>query len=176
MYGLVKAPVNGWTSSSSLIFFGIAIVALIAFVLNEQRVKHPLVPLGIFRIRNLSGADLMMFCMTAGMFSIFFFTTLYMQEVLGYSPIKTGLCFLVMPIIIAVVATNVPRLIQKIGYKPILMIAPLFVSGGLFWLSHIPVHGSFWADVAPGLALMAFGMGGVFVGGTVAATSRRAAQ
>jgi EmrB/QacA subfamily drug resistance transporter len=171
VYGLVEAPNKGWTSTSSLIFFAIAIVALIAFVLNEQRVKHPLVPLGIFRIRNLSGADSLMFFMSAGLFSIFFFTTLYMQEVLGYSPIKTGLCFLVMPIIIAIVATNIPRVIQKIGYKPILVVMPLFVSGGLFWLSHIPVNGSFWSDVAPGLSLMAFGMGGVFVGGTVAATS-----
>lgn len=171
VYALVKAPSNGWTATSSLIFFAIAIAALVAFVLNERRVKHPLVPLSIFRIRNLSGADLLMFCMAAGMFSIFFFTTLYMQEVLGYSPIKTGLCFLIMPIIIAIVATNVPRIIQRVGYKPILMIAPLFVSAGLFWLSHIPVDGSFWTDVAPGLSLMALGMGGVFVSGTVAATS-----
>ena len=171
VYGLVKAPTNGWTATSSLIFFGVAIVALIAFVINEQRSKHPLVPLGIFRIRNLAGADLMMLCMSAGLFSIFFFTTLYMQEVLGYSPVKTGLSFLIMPAIIAIVATNVPRIIQRVGYKPILMIAPLFVSGGLFWLSHIPVNGQFWTDVAPGLALMAFGMGGVFVSGTVAATS-----
>lgn len=171
VYGLVKAPINGWTSTSSIVFFTIAATALVAFVINEQRVKHPLVPLSIFRIRNLSGADLLMFCMAAGMFSIFFFTTLYMQEVLGYSPIKTGLCFLIMPVIIAIVATNVPRIIQKVGYRPILIVAPLFVSVGLFWLSRIPVHGSFWADVAPGLALMALGMGGVFVAGTVAATS-----
>jgi EmrB/QacA subfamily drug resistance transporter len=171
VYGLVKAPANGWTSTSSLVFFAVAIVALAAFVLNERRAEHPLVPLSIFRIRNLSGADLLMFCMAAGMFSIFFFTTLYMQEVLGYSPIKTGLCFLIMPIIIAIVATNVPRVIQRIGYKPILMVAPLVVSAGLFWLSYIPVDGSFWADVAPGLALMALGMGGVFVAGTVAATA-----
>lgn len=171
VYALVEAPSKGWTSTTSLVFFAVAIVALVCFVINEQRSKHPLVPLSIFRIRNLAGADLMMFCMSAGLFSIFFFTTLYMQEVLGYSPVKTGLCFLIMPLIIAVVATNVPRVIQRIGYKPILMIMPLFVSGGLFWLSHIPVHGSFWSDVAPGLALMAFGMGGVFVGGTVAATS-----
>lgn len=171
VYGLVKAPINGWTSESSLIFFGIAIAALTAFIINERRSKHPLMPLHIFRIRNLTGADLLMFSMSAGMFSIFFFTTLYLQEILGFSPIKTGLSFLIMPIIIAIVATNVPRLIQKIGYKPILMVAPLIVAGGLFWLSHIPVDGTFWGDVAPGLSLMALGMGGTFVAGTVAATS-----
>lgn len=171
VYGLVKAPINGWTSDSSLIFFGISIAALVGFIINEHRTKHPLMPLHIFRIRNLAGADLLMFSMSAGMFSIFFFTTLYLQQILGFSPIKTGLSFLIMPIIIAVVATTVPRLIQRIGYKPILMVAPLFVAIGLYWLSHIPVQGDFWTHVAPGLALMALGMGGTFVAGTVAATS-----
>jgi MFS family permease len=109
--------------------------------------------------------------MAAGMFSIFFFTTLYMQEVLGYSPVKTGFSFLVIPIIIAIAATNVPRLVQRIGYRPILIVAPLFVSAGLFWLSHIPVNGTFWGNIAPGMALLALGMGSTFVSVTIAATS-----
>jgi EmrB/QacA subfamily drug resistance transporter len=171
VYGLVKAPVNGWTSTSSLIFFGAAIVLLAFFIYNENRVKHPLMPLGIFRIRNLSGADALMFCMSAGLFSIFFFTTLYMQNILGYHPFKTGLDFFIMPVIIALIAPNVPRLIQRIGYKPILVVSPLLVSGGLFWLSHIPVNGTYWANVAPGLVLMAIGMGLTFVSATIAATS-----
>ena len=142
VYGLVKAPASGWTSHSSLLYFGIAIAALVLFLINESRVKHPLVPLKIFRIRNLAGADSMMLCIAAGLFSIFFFTTLYLQEVLGYTPIKTGVSFLVIPIAIAITATNVPRVIQKIGYKPILMVAPLVVSAGLFWLLNLlPVGG-----------------------------------
>ncbi|MEK7059445.1 MAG: MFS transporter, partial [Patescibacteria group bacterium] len=117
------------------------------------------------------GADLLMLCMAAGMFSIFFFTTLYLQQILGYTPIKTGLSFLVVPFAVAISATNVPRLIQKVGYKPILMIAPLVVSSGLFWLSHIPVDGTFWGNVAPGLILLGLGMGGTFVAATIAGTS-----
>jgi EmrB/QacA subfamily drug resistance transporter len=171
VYALVKAPTQGWTDGTTLIYFAIAIVALAAFIVNEQRAKHPLVPLGIFRIRNLSGADSLMLFITAGMFSVFFFTTLYLQQVLGYTPIKTGVSFLIVPVVIAITATNIPRLIQKIGYKPILMVAPLLVSGGLFYLSHIPVDGSFWADVAPGMILMGFGMGATFVSVTIAATS-----
>ncbi len=171
VYALVKAPSNGWTSHSSLLFFGIAIVALVSFIINEQRAEHPLVPLRIFRIRNLSGADSLMLCMTAGMFSIFFFTTLYLQEILGYTPIKTGVSFLVVPIAIAITATNVPRLVQRIGYKPILMVAPLFVSTGLFLMSHIPVNGTFWGNVAPGMIVMGLGMGATFVSVTIAATS-----
>ena len=171
VYTLVKAPVEGWTSSVSLLHFGIAIAALVAFVINEHRAKHPLMPLHIFRNRNLVGADLLMLCMAAGMFSIFFFTTLYLQQILGYTPIKTGLSFLVVPFAVAISATNVPRLIHKVGYKPILMIAPLVVSSGLFWLSHIPVDGTFWGNVAPGLILLGLGMGGTFVAATIAGTS-----
>lgn len=171
VYALVKAPSNGWTSETSLIFFGISIVALVAFIINESRAKHPLMPLSIFKIRNLSGADSLMLFMAAGMFSIFFFTTLYLQQVLGYTPIKTGVSFLIVPFAVALTATNVPRLIQKIGYKPILVVAPLAVSSGLFWLSHIPVNGTFWGNVAPGMILLGLGMGATFVSATIAATS-----
>jgi EmrB/QacA subfamily drug resistance transporter len=171
VYALVKAPADGWTSHTSLTFFAIAIVALILFVRNENRSEHPLVPLKIFRIRNLAGADLLMLCMASGLFSVFFFTTLYLQEILGYSPVKTGLSFLVVPVAIAITATNVPRVIQKIGYKPILMVAPLVVSAGLFWVSHIPVDGTFWGNVAPGMILLGLGMGATFVSATIAATS-----
>lgn len=171
VYALVKAPALGWTQHVSLTYFTISIVALVAFIINESRVKHPLVPLRIFRIRNLAGADVLQILMAAGMFSIFFFTTLYLQEVLRYSPVKTGFSFLIIPIIIAIAATNVPRLVQKIGYRPILIVAPLFVSAGLFWLSHIPVQGNFWTDVAPGMSLLALGMGSTFVSVTIAATS-----
>jgi EmrB/QacA subfamily drug resistance transporter len=171
VYALVKAPSLGWTQHATLTYFAISIIALIAFVLNENRVAHPLMPLRIFRIRNLSGADTLQLLMAAGMFSIFFFSTLYLQEILGYSPVKTGFSFLIIPIIIAIAATNVPRLVKKIGYRPILIVAPLFVSAGLFWLSHIPVHGTFWSNVAPGMSLLALGMGSTFVSVTIAATS-----
>jgi len=171
VYGLVKAPMEGWTSSGSLWHFGAALALLAFFIYNESRAKHPLMPLGIFRIRNLSGADSLMLLLAAGLFSVFFFTSLYIQEVLGYSPVRTGFSFLIVPITIAIVATNVPRLVRRVGYRPILIIAPLFVSAGLFWLSHIPVNGTYWADVAPGLLLMGLGMGSTFVSVTIAATS-----
>jgi EmrB/QacA subfamily drug resistance transporter len=171
VYALVKAPGLGWTSATSLTWFGLSLAALVAFVINESRAKHPLVPLRIFRIRNLTGANLLQLCMAAGMFSIFFFTTLYAQEILGYSPVKTGVSFLILPVIIAIAATNVPRLVKRIGYRPILIVAPLFVSAGLFWLSHIPVHGTYWGNLAPGMILLAFGMGATFVSVTIAATS-----
>jgi len=171
VYGLVKAPSNGWLSSTSLIFFGIAIAALVGFIINEKRAKHPLIPLDIFKIRNLSGANSMQLLISASIFSVFFFVTLYLQEVLGYTPLKTGLSFLVVPIVIGFTASQAPKLVAKFGYKKILVVAPLLVSSGLFYLSHIPVNGTFWGNVAPGMILFAFGMGATFVSITIAATS-----
>ena len=171
VYALVKAPALGWTEHSTLTYFAISLVLLVFFVINESRVKHPLMPLRILRIRNLWSADLLMLLMAAGLFSVFFFTTLYMQEILGYTPVKTGVSFLVVPVAIAISATNVPRLIKRIGYKPILIVAPLIVSAGLFWVSHLPVHGTFWGNIAPGMILLGLGMGATFVSVTIAATS-----
>jgi EmrB/QacA subfamily drug resistance transporter len=171
VYALVKAPELGWTDHMTLIYFGISAVALIGFIWNEGRAKHPLMPLSIFKIRNLAATNILQMCVTAGMFSIFFFTTLYLQEVLGYTPIKTGVSFLIIPVVVAIAATNVPRIIQKVGYRPILMVAPLLISGGLYWLSRIPVDGTFWGNVAPGMILMGLGMGASFVSITIAATS-----
>jgi predicted MFS family arabinose efflux permease len=171
VYALVKAPTYGWTEHRTLIYFAISFGLLALFIINESRAAHPLMPLRILRIRNLWSADLLMLLVAAGLFSIFFFTTLYMQEVLGYTPVKTGASFLVVPIAIAITATNVPRLIKRIGYRPILIVAPLIVSSGLFWVSHLPVHGTFWGNIAPGMILLGLGMGATFVSVIIAATS-----
>jgi EmrB/QacA subfamily drug resistance transporter len=171
VYGLVKAPSYGWGNHLTVAFFGIAAVALMAFVVNESLVKYPLVPLRIFRVRNLAGADLLMLLMTAGMFSGIFLGTLYVQELLGYSPIKTGVSFLIFPLCVAITATTAPRLVKRIGFKPILIGAPMVMASGLFLLSAIPVGGHYWTNVAPGMALMALGMGATFVCATIAATS-----
>lgn len=171
VFALTKAPTYGWLDYKTLIFFGISLVFLSFFIFNESRAKHPLLPFHIFKIRNLSGANSAMIMLAASMLSVFFFTTLYVQNILGFSPIRTGLSFLIIPLVIVIVATNVPRIIQKIGYRPILITAPLIVAGGLFYLSRIPVHGHYWANLAPGLILMGLGMGANFVSITIAATS-----
>lgn len=171
VYALVKAPTNGWTAHSSLTYFAISAIALIAFVINERRVKHPLMPLSIFKIRNVAGADAIQLMVAAGLFSVFYFSSLYVQEILGYSPVRTGLSFLPIPFVIALTATNAPRLIKRIGFKPILVVAPLFISTGLFLLAHVPVHGSYWSHLLPGMLVMGFGLGFSFVSILVAATS-----
>jgi EmrB/QacA subfamily drug resistance transporter len=171
VYALVEAPGKGWTSQSTLVYLGVSAVLFAFFVWNELRVKHPLVPFRIFRIRNVTAANLVQMPIVAGMFSSFFFTSLYAQIVLGFSPVKTGLCFLAVPFSIAISATNVPRLVKKIGFKPILMVAPLIVAFALFYMSRIRVEGNYWHDLFPGFILLGLGMGANFIAITIAATS-----
>jgi len=171
VYGLVEAPSHGWTSGSTLGYLGGAVALTIFFIANELRSEHPLVPFDVFKIRNLTGANLTMMPIVAGMFSTFFFASLYVQTMLGYSPVRTGLSFLVIPFCIAISATQVPRLIKKTGYKPILMVSPLVVAFGLFLLAHVPLQGSYVHDLLPGFVLMGLGMGATFVPITIAATS-----
>jgi len=171
VYGIVKAPSHGWTSGSTIAYLGISVLLFAFFVWNERRVKNPLVPFRIFRIRNVTGANLTMMPIVAGMFSTFFFVSLYAQNVLHYSPVKTGVSFLTIPVIIGIVATNVPRVVKRIGFKPILMVAPLFTASALFYFAHVRVGGNYWHDLFPGFVLMGIGMGATFVAVTIAATS-----
>ena len=171
VYGLVTAPSHGWTKSTTLTYFAAGLVSLIFFIWNENRVKNPLIPLSVFKIRNLTGANLTIFPVIASMFSLFFFLSLYIQNVLHYSPVRTGLAFLVVPVMIALAATNVPRIIAKIGAKPVLIIGPLFIAAALVYLTRLPVDGKYFTDVLPSLVLLGLGAGASFVAGTITATS-----
>jgi len=171
VYGLVKAPTSGWTSPSSLIFFGASILLMLIFAFNESRVKYPLVPLSIFKNRNLFGANLIQLPIAAGLFSVFFFSSLYFQNILHYSPIRTGLAFLIVPFAIMITASQAPKLIKKFGYKKILSVTPLISAVGLFMLSTIPIHSSYWTHVVPGIFILGLGLGATFVSLLSAATS-----
>jgi EmrB/QacA subfamily drug resistance transporter len=171
VYGLVKAPSVGWTAHSTLGFIAGALALLVFFVINEKRAKNPLMPLSIFKIRNITGANLTQMPIAAALFAVFYFTSIYIQEILHFSPLKTGFAFLPVPIVIAIAATNAPKLVKKIGYKKILMVSPWVIALGLFMLGHIPVEGDYFKHVLPGLVVMAFGAGFTFVSTTIAATS-----
>ncbi len=172
VYGLSKAPNNGWDSAAVWGFIGASFVLLAAFVWNERRASQPLMPLKIFKIRNVSGGNLAFLGVACTLFSMFFFLTLYVQTVLGYSPVKTGFSFLPITIIIAITSGIVSNFVGKLGYKPFMIAGPLVLATGLFTLSHtLKVGGAYWENVFPGLALCALGMGLTFVSGTLAATS-----
>jgi predicted MFS family arabinose efflux permease len=147
-----------------------SIALLILFVWNEARAKHPLVPLSIFKVGNLAAANLTQLPITASLFSMFFFLTLYVQNILGFSPLQSGLAFLPMSLLIGASAISAPYLIKRVGYKPILVVAPLFLATALFILGHIRVEGTY-LDILPAILIMPFGLGFSFVAISVAATS-----
>jgi len=172
VYGLSRAPAEGWDSSKVWGFIFAGLVLLVLFVVNEARVKNPLMPLALFKIRNVLGANSAFLVIACTMFSMFFFLTLYIQNVLGYSPVKTGVSFLPVTFIIAVVSGIVANAVAKIGYKPPMALGPAVLAVGLYVIATtMEVGGNYWHNVFPGLAIAATGMGLVFVSGTLAATS-----
>jgi EmrB/QacA subfamily drug resistance transporter len=171
VYTFTKAPSHGWSSAYTLEFLGASLVLLAAFVVNEARSRHALMPLSIFRTGNVAAANITVLPVVAGMFSMFFFVTLYVQLILHYSPVTAGLSFLPVSIIIGGVSVAMQHIVTRIGYKKPLVIAPLFMAAGIFYLAHFPVQGNYWRDVFPGLAVIALGMGMSFISMTIAATN-----
>jgi EmrB/QacA subfamily drug resistance transporter len=171
VFALVKAPDQGWGSSSTFAELAGAFALLLAFVVNERRSKNPLLPLGIFRIRGLAAADTTQLIAFAGFLAVFFFLTLYMQNVLGYSPIQTGAAYLPLTFGVIISAGVSSQLLSRIGTRPLIVGGSLVTAGGVYWLSRVPVDGSFLDDLLPGMMVMSLGVGAVFVAVTTAANA-----
>jgi EmrB/QacA subfamily drug resistance transporter len=171
VYALVKAPDQGWGDARTIAELVGAGLLLAAFVANERRSRNPLVPLSTFRIRGLAAADVTMLIAAAGIISMFFFLTLYMQNVLGYSPLKTGAAYLPFTAGVAVAAGIASQLMAKIGTRPLIVGGAVIGAGGLYWLSRIPVDGSYLADLFPGMMIMSVGLGALFVAVATAANA-----
>jgi EmrB/QacA subfamily drug resistance transporter len=171
VYALVKAPDVGWSATRTIVELAVAALTLLAFVANELRVSNPLVPMSILRVKGVAAADATQMVALAGFFPMFFFLTLYMQNVLHYSPIQTGTAYLPLTGGIIVAAGISSQLFARIGTKPVIVAGTVIAAGGLYWLSRIPVHGSYVSDILPGLVVAALGLGAVFVGATTAANA-----
>jgi EmrB/QacA subfamily drug resistance transporter len=171
VYAVVDANDAGWGSSKTLGLIGLALVLLAAFVAIELRARKPLVPFSIFRIRTLTGANVVGVLVGASLFSMFFFISLYMQQVLGYSAIHAGLSYLPLALTIMASAGIASGLVTKVGYKPVLAVGLLFIVAGLAWFSRISVGGSFTSDILGPSLLAAAGLGFSFVTTTIAAVS-----
>jgi EmrB/QacA subfamily drug resistance transporter len=171
VYALVKAPDVGWGATRTIAELAVAGVTLAAFVTNELRVANPLVPLSILRIKGVAAADATQMVALAGFLPMFFFLTLYMQTVLHYSPIQTGVAYLPLTGGFIIAASISSQLFARIGTKPVVLLGTLIGAGGLYWLSRIPVDGSYVSDILPGLLTVSFGLGGVFTGLTTAANA-----
>ena len=170
VYALVKAPDVGWGATPTVAELVAAGVLLALFVANERRSANPLVPSSILRVPGVALADATQLVAVAGFVPMFFFLTLYMQGVLGWSPIQTGLAYLPLTGAVVVASGIVAPLFSRIGTTPVIVAGALIGAVGMWSLSRIPVDGSY-ADLLPGLLVAGFGLGGVFVGATTAANA-----
>src|SRR5579859_179922 len=171
IYALVRAPDVGWNTTRTIAELVGAAALLVVFLVNELRHPSPLVPLSIFRIKGLAAADGTQIIALAGFFSMFFFVTLYMQNVLRFSATKAGAAYVPVAIGVAISAGVCSRLFVRTGTRPIIVAGALLAAGGIYWLSQIPVHGSYFTDLFPGLMIMSLGLGAVFVGVQTAANA-----
>ena len=167
---LVRAPEIGWGATETIGALGLALLLLAAFVANERRAPHPLVPYSLFRIKGLAAANVTQLITFSGLYSMFFFLSLYMQSVLRYTPRHTGVAYLPLTAGFMISAAIATPLVPRVGTKPVIAAGALTAAAGLFFLSHVPVDGAFLRDVLPGILIVALGAGAVFTGVTSAAT------
>jgi EmrB/QacA subfamily drug resistance transporter len=171
VYAIVKAETEGWGSTTTVSFFILSAILLASFVAIELRSKAPLVRLSIFRVRSLLTANVVMFLAMSGMFAMFFFNTLYVQEVLGYSPLKAGLAFLPFTAGIMVSAGLASQFAPRVGVRLVAAIGMVLTASGMLLLTRLPVDGSYLTDVLPAFIVASLGMGAVFMPLTLIATT-----
>jgi len=172
VYGLVNAEGAGWESAETLGVLAGAVVLLIAFVAIEARSRHPLMPFSIFRLRTLRGANIVGLLVGMSLFSMFFFISLYLQQVLGYEPLDAGLAYLPLAVLIILSAGGASQVVTRVGFKPALIIGMLFIAAGLIWFSQVSAPGgSYVGDVLFPSMLAAIGLGFAFVPVTIAAVT-----
>jgi predicted MFS family arabinose efflux permease len=164
VYALVNAPSVGWGTARTLGELAGAVVLIVLFLFNEQRHSNPLVPLSLFKIKGLWEADVTQVLAWAAFYAMFFLVTLYMEEVLGYSAIRTGLCYLPLTVGIGLGAGVATKGIPKIGTRPLIVTGALLGAAGVFLLSRVPLHGTYPPDILPGMMIMGAGLGLVMVG------------
>jgi len=169
VYAISKAPVDGWGSTKTILLLIASAVVLVFFLVWETRVKTPLMPLSIFRIRTLAGANIVGLLLGASIFADFFLLTLYVQNVLHFSALKTGVTFLATAGTTVVVAALSQALTTRYGARPIMAIGLALNTGGLIWYAQIPVHGSYAKDLLGGYLLFGFGLAFAFIPVSIAA-------
>jgi EmrB/QacA subfamily drug resistance transporter len=172
IYAIVGTDTHAWGSTYTLSILAVAVVLLAVFTFIQLRVAHtPLVPFRLFRSRSVSGANMVMFLVGAAFFSMWYFLSLYLQNVLGYGALKTGMAFLPMAICIIIGAQVSSRLLPKVGVRPLLLVGTLMMSGGFAWLSQIHSTSGYWSHVFGPGCLISLAIGVLFTPLASAATS-----
>jgi EmrB/QacA subfamily drug resistance transporter len=163
VYAIVNGNQAGWASRQTLGLLGGALALLAAFLTIESRVESPLVPLGLFRLRNVATSNIVGVLWAAAMFAWFFLSALYLQLVLGYSPLKVGLSFLPANLIMGAFSLGLSaKLVMRFGLRKPLGTGLILAAAGLLLFARAPVHGSFVVDVLPSMILLGFGAGMAF--------------
>jgi len=169
VYAVSQAPSYGWGSTRTILELVVAAALLLVFLLIETRVRYPLMPLRIFRVRTVAGANVAGLLLGAVVFSNFFLLTLYVQNVLGYSALKTGLTFVATAGTAVLWAGLAQALVTRIGPKPVMAIGFVAMIAGMLWYTQIPVHASYWSDLLPGYLLVGFALPFSFIPVSIAA-------
>ena len=172
VYGFARAETNGWTDAGTLALLGVSVLLLVAFVLIERRTAQPLLPLRVVLDRRRGGAYLAIALAGIGSFAIFLFLTFYLQQTLGFSPLVTGVAFL--PFVVGIVTSStvlVPRLLPRVGPKPLIIPGQLLAAAGLLLLSRLQVGSSYAGHVLPAALVMGLGMGLIFASSFNTATT-----
>ncbi|MFC8506898.1 MFS transporter [Streptomyces sp. NPDC057411] len=171
VYGFIRAAQEGWRDPYTLASFGTAVVLLVAFVLVERRSRQPITPLHMFADRNRSGTYGIMLCLAAAIFGMFFFLTLFVQNVLGFSPLEAGLAFLPVSAVIAVLAGVTSQLLPRFGPKPFMVAGSICLAAGLSWLTLTDVDSTYAGSILGPMLVLSAGMGMMFVSLTLMALS-----
>jgi EmrB/QacA subfamily drug resistance transporter len=169
VYSISKAPAVGWGSGRTVGLLTASAVLFIAFLVIETRSRSPMVSFDIFRIRTVTGANVCAFFIGVVVFSNFFLLTLYVQQVLGYSALKTGLTFLATAGVVVPVAGISQALVTRVGPRPVMAVGLTLITGGMLWYTQIPVQGSFVTHLLPGYLLVGVGMAFSFIPMSIAA-------
>jgi EmrB/QacA subfamily drug resistance transporter len=172
VYTLVDANDAGWGSGQTLVLGAISLLLLAAFIVIEARSRYPLMPFSIFRLRTLRGANVVGLLIGMSLFSMFFFISLYMQQVLGYEPLKAGLAYLPLAVLIIISAGVASQLVTRVGFKPTLIVGMLLVAAGLIWFAQVSAPGgTYLGDILFPSLLAAVGLGFAFVPVTIASVT-----
>jgi EmrB/QacA subfamily drug resistance transporter len=166
-----QAPIWGWLAAKTLGILFVSLALLAGFIVNEARVRHPLMPLSIFKVRNVRGANLIMAPLYASMLGSFFLLTLFLQGTLHMSPVITGLSFLPFPLTLAIMSSRMPKLVARYGFKRFLVVGPLIIAAGFLWLTMLHVGSTYWLGVLPAAIIMPLGIGMTMMPTIAAATS-----
>jgi EmrB/QacA subfamily drug resistance transporter len=163
VYGFIHAATSGWGETTTILSFLIAAVFLTGFVVIESRTANPIMPLRLFRSQTRVGSYVVMLVLGAAVFAMFYFLTQFVQGVLGYSPLKAGFAFLPVSAVIVVVAQVASRIVAKLGAQPLIVAGTILTGFGLLLLSTLSTDSTYVVHVLPAIALIATGMGFVFV-------------